>query len=395
MYLYEFEIKELLAHYEIIIPNTYALHSLGYTIPDSLEYPLMAKVQVLQGKRGKHGGVKKVANKEEADLFINLFTNGHFNSEKIKFILFEELIKSVAVELYCSIVYDHTFHGPAIYLKKGGGSDVEKNDQHMVVIPFLPTGEVIIPRLQQYLSGNQIDVKNATGLTFFLRKLAKCFLEEDLRYVEINPIALRTDGSVIALDAKAIVDKRANLRHKKRKYISERSSDVRIQTQREKDVEELNQHPEYGGTPCRYVDLDGDVALLLSGGGASMLIFDQIIAEGLKPGNYSEYSGNPKREKVEALTRILLGKPNQRGLFIAGAVANFTMIDESMAGIAQALCDVKPAFPIVIRRAGPGEEKGKQIMIDLSRRLQLNITWLGSDKSIGEAVKIFKSKVNG
>mgnify|MGYP001592678921 CR=1 FL=1 len=134
--------------------------------------------------------------------------------------------------------------------------------------------------------------------------------------------------------------------------------------------------------------MDVDIAILFSGGGASIANMDALLQHGLQPANYTEYSGNPPREKVYELAKIVLSKPDLKGLWIAGGVANFTNVGETFNGIVDALDEVKPRYPIVVRRAGPYEKEGMQLMRECALRNNLNMKLFGKETSMSETAKV-------
>ena len=88
-----------------------------------------------------------------------------------------------------------------------------------------------------------------------------------------------------------------------------------------------------------------------------------------KPANFTEYSGNPPKEKVAKLTKIVLDKPNIHGLWVIGTVvANFTDIYETLSGFIEGLKETEKLlgrkfdFPIVIRRGGPRVEEAYEML---------------------------------
>lgn len=380
MRLYEYEGKKMLAAYGVAVPKQIALIESGTSVGNPVGYPVMGKLQVLSAKRATQGGIALLKSEAELRKFYKAM-NGR--------VLIEEHIEPIVQNLYVSILYlpDGL---PYVLLSQGGGSNIESQSSTMLTVP--------IDILTQHMTPTKIETLNLPerekrSVEKLLQKLIVCFFAEDCASLEINPLALTPHNDWIALDAKITLDDRAIFRHPDRTHETLTMRPTPSFTQREQAVQTLNQHREYGGTPCRYTELDGDVILLLSGGGASMVVFDALTELGVRPGNYSEYSGNPRKEKVEALTRIALGKPNQKGLLIAGAIANFTMIDETMTGIAAALIEAKPSYPIVIRRGGPNEGRAKIMMEDLARKHHLNIMWLGSKKTLLQATQIFAKKI--
>lgn len=122
---------------------------------------------------------------------------------------------------------------------------------------------------------------------------------------------------------------------------------------------------------------DGSIWMLLSGGGASIVLADEVADQGLghELANYGEYSGAPSSDDVYAyakiiLRQLLLAKPQKpRALIIAGGVANFTDVAQTFRGLIQALGEqksalVKAKLKVFVRRGGPNEERGLGLMRD-------------------------------
>ena len=165
-------------------------------------------------------------------------------------------------------------------------------------------------------------------------------------------------------------------------------------TPREAAAKKIDEEDYKGVAGRTYIDLDGDIGILASAGGASITCVDALISYSGNPANYTEYSGNPSAEKVEKLARVVLSKPNLHGLWIIGATANFTRIDITMSGIINALKDIKPKFPIVVRRGGPGEEEAFQMLENAAKQYNLDMTCYKDTTPMTITAKILVEKVN-
>ncbi len=119
-----------------------------------------------------------------------------------------------------------------------------------------------------------------------------------------------------------------------------------------------------------------------------MTVIDTLVELGGKPANYTEYSGNPPKEKVEKLTRIVLDRENISGLLIAGVIANFTNVKETLEGIMNILIEKKPDFPIVIRRAGPHDEEAKVMLQEIKAKHGLDIHYYDEKTPMTKAAEI-------
>ena len=115
----------------------------------------------------------------------------------------------------------------------------------------------------------------------------------------------------------------------------------------------------------RVVEFDGDLALLIGGGGASLTVFDAIKAHGGNPANYCEVGGNPTEEKVAAITSLLLSKPGVRGLAVIMNVVNNTRADVIARGVLMGIAAAgkNPAETISLFRVpGNWEGEAREIM---------------------------------
>lgn len=163
-------------------------------------------------------------------------------------------------------------------------------------------------------------------------------------------------------------------------------------TEGEIAAKKIDQEDYRGTAGSSYFDLDGDIAVLSSGGGVSLTALDSLIASGGKPANFTEYSGNPPKEKVVKLTKIVLNKPNIHGLWVIGTVvANFTDIYETLSGLieglrqAQAQLHKQFNFPIVIRRGGPRDKEAFEMLKGVK---DFNLILQGPETSIAKSAEI-------
>ena len=81
----------------------------------------------------------------------------------------------------------------------------------------------------------------------------------------------------------------------------------------EKQARAIDAQSHRGVAGRTLLELDGDIAFLSSGGGASITCLDALITYGGRPANFAEYSGNPERGRVYQLTKLVLSKRALRG----------------------------------------------------------------------------------
>lgn len=395
MNLYEFEGKQLFEKHGIKIPrgvvvrrrDDFAIkyNELGVT-------DVVIKAQVLSGKRGKSGGIKFASSAEEVvAACVEIFAM-EVRGQYVAAIRIEEKL-AIVEEHYLSITYDTNKKQPVLIYSAEGGMDIEdvaeENIQKVLV-------DIRHPSLTLPLAGEGTDSPPAKGeLEGVVSSLWDCFLQEDCRIVEINPLIKTSQGEWIAADAKVAIDDDAFFRHKEWEALEPRSMMGRLPTEREIAVKKIDEGENYyRGTAGKYIEMDGDIALILNGGGASIANMDAIINLGLKPANYTEYSGNPPREKVYELAKLVLSKPGIRGLWMCGVVANFTNMRETFLGIIDVLDDLKPSYPIVVRRDGPESAEAIRLVQECAERNHLNLQIFNKEMSMTASAKILADLVS-
>lgn len=368
MILYEFEGKKLLASYGIKIPKSQLIDSIASLQNDilNIKSPLVLKAQVLSGKRKKAGGIIIVDRVQGLGDSLKQLFGKTINNEKVEKVLVEELVEYEGPEYYVSITYDTDTRGLVLIVSKTGGTGVEEKE--------LQDAKSDLPKQ-------------------LLDNLMNLFLEQDCLLLEINPLVQDKKGEWIALDAKIKLDDCALERHKDFQF-SPRSVPGHTPTKNETLAKKIDEGDYRGTAGSTYFDLDGNIAILASGGGASLTAMDALIKYEGKPANYTEYSGNPPKEKVAKLTQIVLSKPNLHGLFVVGAVANFTDIYETLSGFLEGLrqpqaeLKIKFTFPIVIRRGGPRDQEAFAM---LKKVKEFDLHLYGEETSITESAKIMAS----
>ncbi|MBI2022373.1 hypothetical protein HYS97_00780 [Candidatus Daviesbacteria bacterium] len=401
MILYEYEGKKLLADAGIKIPRAELVESKDQDI--TFSGPAVLKAQVLSGKRADAGGIIIVDTKLGAVNSIKELFGKTINKEQVGKILVEELVDFES-EYYLSISYDTEIRGPVLSISQSGGTGIEERGAK--TYPIDPTRP----------EKNLISIAKEYGLKMdLLNKLIVLFFEQDMLLLEINPLVKVDDDKWYALDAKVKLDDTASGRHKDDPSTSSLRGDdstelaeVSVEpgqgwnfppravpghtsTQRELEAKKIDDGDYRGTAGSTYFDLEGDIAILASGGGASITAMDALTKVGGKPANYTEYSGNPPKEKVEKLTTIVLSKPGLNGLWIVGALANFTDIYETLSGFIDGLRQVeknlgkKLDFPIVIRRAGPNDKKAFEMLREVK---DFDLHLYGEETSISESAKV-------
>lgn len=356
MRLYETETKQLLADH-------------GVTVPGQEGDRYVVKAQVLTQNRYEHGGVKFADTFGEAKKLADEMVGTDVNGHPIGDVLIERMVEHDA-EYYASIMYDTNVRAPVIIFSSDGGTGIEA--QKTVKRTVQEGAEY---EFRELLAEADIPSQEITGLSQTLKQIYRAFHEEDAIMVEVNPLA-RVDTGYVALDGMMRLDDNASYR--RTREFPDRSSFAREKTERELEVEAIDED-DYRGVAGKYTELDGDIAMMLAGGGASLTNMDALLSAGGEPANYTEYGGNPPVEKVYKLAKAILGKPDIRGCWHVGGTANNTDIYRTMKGFCQALEEIDPDYPIVVRRDGPNADEGFELLRETREKLNLDMKLFRND----------------
>lgn len=348
MKLREGEAKELFRRYDIHTPEGVVV-----TDPRNILETLGAsvvKAQVLSGDRKKAGGIRLVKNGKAAAQAAKRLFSKKIRGEVVTHVLVEEYVDARR-EYYVSFSYDDRARGPVLALSPRGGSGIARAR----VFPIDPTKKLSPVSVHTMLKTARFPKADTAAVTDVILKLWNLFDTEYALLAEINPLFVTRSGVCIAGDAKITLD------------------------------DEKHQPAER-----RYIEMGGDIAILASGGGASMLNMDALMRAGGKPANYTEYSGNPPADVVRDLTKRVLSRKGLRGCWVIGAAANFTDIYTTLSGFLEGLREVspKPTYPIVIRRDGPRKEEAFALLREAGQKEGFDFHIFGSEMPMTESAQV-------
>jgi succinyl-CoA synthetase beta subunit len=258
----------------------------------------------------------------------------------------------VAAEYYLSI--ERTRVANSVTFSVKGGVNVEQHQDSLRHEPVTPS--------------TPAKVEEALGLSAdTLRALVQAFDDNYFSFLEINPLVVQRDTPLL-LDAAVEVDGEAEPFAGGR-WTQDDLRSTKAKTPEELAVAELADQSQ-ASFALEVLNPDGQVFLLLSGGGASVTLADEVANQGYGAAlaNYGEYSGNPSADEAYLYTREILSlliksKAKPKVLVIGGGVANFTDIRVTFQGVIRALDEVKDKLAaqhvkVFVRRGGPFEREG-------------------------------------
>ncbi|HEV7943089.1 MAG TPA: ATP-grasp domain-containing protein [Solirubrobacteraceae bacterium] len=331
MRLYEWEAKRLLAERGVSVPDGALARSAGEARVVAGRWDAtVLKAQVLRGGRMKAGLVQFAEDADGiAEAAASLLVAGAAQ------VLVEERVP-LREERFIGALYDPRRRMPILIYTPRGGIDVEQDSEGSVVrVELDPHGPVEEFRLRAALQRAGVPGSDLRALSAIAAAVARAFLELDATLVEINPLAHVAGRGWMALDAHIELDGDALVRHQdlvERFDLATRGHDGRVPTAVERAAAEIDAL-DHRGVAGRLVEFDGDVALIIGGGGASLTVFDAIRDAGGQPANYCEVGGNPSVAKVSAFTQLLLERLNPARVAVVMNVVSNTRADLIARGV--------------------------------------------------------------
>lgn len=350
MKLFEYQAKKLFREASIPVPKG-ELVSSASELDGALEevgLPCAIKAQVLQGGRGKAGLIQLASAAEEARAKSEQIFEKLQNGWKV---LLEQAL-DIERELYLSITPEPVSGSAFIMASAEGGVEIEEVARTMpgkIVQETVDISQGLMPfQARNVMLDVGLDgAANKQGSAMLLN-LYDLFREYDAELVEINPLVLEGDGTLVAADGKVTIDDGSL--HRQERFSLSRDhfeSDVEYEAAQE-------------GIP--YLKFDGDIGLLCAGAGLTNVIYDLVNYGGGSVDSYVEFGGPNYRKAGKALELMMQTEPKVVLVVTFGTIARADVIAEDLV---EAIKKLKPEFPIVTAIRGTGEEKVQELLRDV------------------------------
>jgi succinyl-CoA synthetase beta subunit len=369
MNLHEYQGKELFARYGLpVLPGQVAgTPEEARDVAAQLGGLVVIKAQVQAGGRGKAGGVKLAHDPDEAFEKARDILALTIKGLPVRKVLVTQAA-DIAKEYYLSIVMDREKKAPLIMLSAEGGVEIEEVAR--VAPEKILKLHIPLEGLRPYVARRLMlkvfpDFAQAQQAAAILLKLYTVFMDGDCSLAEINPLAVTTEGRVIALDAKVSLDDNADFRH--------------VDWDHWRDPEDESGWSRLAREKgLSYVKLDGDIGCIVNGAGLAMATMDLIKHYGGEPANFLDIGGSSNPEKVTAALKIINGDGHVRAILF-NIFGGITRCDDVANGIVASLKESPLPVPLVIRLTGTNEDVARQILSDFG---------LGATTSMDEAVRM-------
>lgn len=371
---------------------------------------LVIKPDMLFGERGKNNLVcisddskvisEWINEKTAQQITLNSGAEGQLN-----FFIAEPFVPHEQSEEYY-ISASTTADGDILNMSAKGGVDIMTDWDHVtsITIPLTSSDDDIQALITQHVPAGISDKLAFAEFAYYFYSFFKDFHFTDL---EFNPFIIQ-GNQIFILDTVAKLDDTALF------LMSPKWGDIEFPTSfglnelthEEKEISKLDSE---SGASLKLTVLNpkGRVWTLVAGGGASVVYADTISeAFGIQDmATYGEYSGNPTqaetftyaRTVIDLMTRDQDSQGRSKILLIGGAIANFTDVAKTFAGIIQAFEDMaeqmkRVGVKIYVRRGGPNYETGLRNIMQSAKRLGLSIDVYGPETHLTEIIRLSREE---
>ena len=345
----------------------------------------LIKPDILTGKRGQAGAVRKVTDFIDAQRVMSQVGSMEIAGRLAREAYAVQIIPA-AVEAYTAITYDSRSMGPMLTVSLAGGMDIESVPEEQK-----ERLEVNVFRgLDAYQASSVLEKLGCpqNAVSSFSRALVALwdmFISTGMRMCEVNPWRLTPTGKAFMCDFKAVFDE-AN--HKFRNLDLSRPDYPAAKTPFEDEMAAWSASSHQG--QAHVSELGGTSILpILFGGGASTIVCETLENVGGSPIFLSDFGGNPPYDRMFGTARICFDHYLDKAklLLILGGLANNTLIDVTLQAIGDALTayveENGPVdIPVVVGRGGPRLVKGLLALRNTLDSLSMPYVMFGPDTPV-------------
>lgn len=345
MKLFEYRGKELFDKYDVSVPK-------GRLVKNEkdfsgLNFPFVLKAQVPIGGRGKAGGIKSAENLKDAKEKLSRIMGMDIRGHTVRKVLAEEKV-DIRNELYLSITLDRSKRMPLIMASNEGGMDIESVPDEKIFKEWVnPLIGIQSFHIRGIVSKLKLEKEEGKEVAKVISKIYKLFREYDCELVEINPLIIKKDGGVMALDSKVNINDDAMYRH------PDIEPEIVELTPLEKDAKEKG---------IAFIQLDGNIGVIANGAGLTMATLDALTNYNGKGGVFLDLGGTDDPEKVkQAFELMKKAKPKVIFLNLFGGI---TRCDTVAKGVKEVITKEGIDCPVITRIKGCNEDIAKDILKD-------------------------------
>lgn len=322
---------------------------------------VVVKAQVKTGGRGKAGGVKLARSAQEAFERAQEILGMDIKGHTVHKVLISDGA-DIEQEFYFSVLLDRAQRAYLAMCSREGGMDIEtlakERPEALAKVAVDPLVGIDAAKVAEIVAAAGFEPgKVADDVAGVILKLWEVFTGEDATLVEVNPLVLTPQGTVLALDGKVSLDDNARMRH--------RDHEQFVDTV---DADPLETRAKAAG--LNYVRLTGEVGVLGNGAGLVMSTLDVVAGAGerhggMRPANFLDLGGGSSAQVMATGLEVVASDPQVRAILVNvfGGITSCVSVAE---GIVAAVSSLGESFtkPIVVRLDGNQAEAGRAILAE-------------------------------
>ena len=361
MNIHEHQAKDVLKRFGVAVPTGKAVFSAAEALQALQELGgsiWVVKAQIHAGGRGKAGGVILCRTPQEVEAAVTKLMGStlvtHQTGPKGQMVrrVYVESGCQIDKELYLSLVVDRGSSSIAVIASQSGGMDIEevaaKTPEKIIQFTLDPA-----IGFQPFHGRKAAFALGLTGeankqMVKLLGDLYRTFVELDCNQIEINPLVITKENTLLTLDAKLSFDDNSLFRHADIESLRDIYEEDPAETQ-------ARQHD------LSYVKLDGNIGCMVNGAGLAMATMDIIKLNGGEPANFLDVGGGADKERVCEAFKLILADKNVSAVLINifGGIMRCDIIAD---GIVAAAKEISIKVPMVVRLQGTNMAEGQKIL---------------------------------
>ena len=262
--------------------------------------------------------------------------------ETINAVYIEPEIRS-ELQVFLAILIDGERGEPICLASVKGGSQVERDifddPSKLVRVPLGAANQIALSVGHEAASQLGLPSSSIDAFAELVQQVHGLFVARDLSLIEINPLAIRSNGSLVALDARVTVDDNALYRQPAMGALASRGDQSGAEERAAKNG-------------FNFIRLDGNVGTLSSGAGLAMATLDAITHLGGRPANFLDVPPVLEVSRVKEAFLLVLSEPEIKSLIVNVFGAGIMRCDTIADGLLLAHLEQPVSIPLVMRLAG-------------------------------------------
>jgi len=358
--LLEHDALRILSEHGVTVPDFAVVGSAEEAAAATTRFGGVSVIKALvpSGGRGRAGAVRVARSANEARTIAADLLGREVLGFQVDRVMVIRLIEA-EWEVFVAFEADEVDGMPSLVASALGGidlSEVRERDPSTLIRRKLERATGMPDYLAREVAEDLgFGATESSAFVPVLRAMYDTFVSCEGTLLEINPLMVTADRSIVVPTAVLVIDELSLNRHPKLHELldPEATNAGRVRTVLERAMLAIDRR--HGGPPLWFVEHDGDVALIVSGAGARNYALDVLHRANKKPAAILDVGRGQLLNKVREATAAVAARPGLRGIAACGEIDDFAPVDVQVGAFLQGLVDagVDPSkTPVMMRFDG-------------------------------------------